>query len=130
MCGAINERGCSFLASGAVEGKVREGENSMMLETIIQHSILLMFEYRRIFSFNSLKMKDPSVSLKMQTRSCQSLLVSEMECWLLILIQTILLVFVLFGVCEFCDDSDIGLFVCSLRIAGKWHYYSKSQAEM
>ena len=109
---------------------MREGENPMMLETIIQHSILLMFEYRRIFSFNSLKMKDPSVSLKMQTRSCQSLLVSEMECWLLILIQTILLVFVLFGVCEFCDDSDIGLFVCSLRIAGKWHYYSKSQAEM
>ena len=89
MCGAINERDCSFLASGAVEGKVREGENQnqMMLETITQHSILLMFEYSRIFSFNSLKMKDPSVSLKMQTRGFQSVLVSEMECWLLILIQ-------------------------------------------
>lgn len=87
MCGAVNERDCSFLASGAVEGKVREGENQMMLETITQHSILLMFEYRRIFSFNSLKMKDPSVSLKMQTRGFQSMLFSEMECWLLILIQ-------------------------------------------
>ena len=42
MCGAINERGCSFLASGAVEGKVREGENQMMLETITQYDIVLI----------------------------------------------------------------------------------------
>lgn len=38
--------------------------------------------------------------------------------------------FVLFGICKFCDGSDIGLFMGGLRIAGKWRYYSKLQTEM
>ena len=37
---------------------------------------------------------------------------------------------VLFGVSKFRDGSDTGLLKCGLRIAGKWHYYSKLQTEM
>lgn len=41
-----------------------------------------------------------------------------------------LLVFVLLGIHKFYDGSNIGLLTGGLRIAGKWHYYSKVQTEM
>lgn len=54
-----------------------------------------------------------------------------MEYQLLIRIQNIAFGFcVLLGVSKFRDGSDIGLLKCSLRIAGKWHHYSKMQTEM
>lgn len=38
--------------------------------------------------------------------------------------------FVIFGICKFCDGSNIGLFMCGLRIAGMQHYNSKYQTEV
>lgn len=81
------------------------------------HSILLMLESRRIFSFNSLKWRAPLLALKCKQEAFNVHFSQKRNAGCSYWSKTLLLVFVLFGICKFCDDSNIGLFMCSLRVA-------------
>lgn len=91
------------------------------------HSTLLMRESRRVFSFNSLKWRVPLLALKCKQEAFNVLFPQKGNASCSYWSKTLLLVFVPFGICEFCD---IRFFMYGLRVVGKWHYYSKVQTEM
>lgn len=121
----LNVSGCKWegpqpplLWSRYKEGE-RKRESDADWRQLHNHSILLMLESRRIFSFNSLKWRAPLLTLKCKQEAFEVRFSQKWNAGCSYWSKTLLLVFVLLGIHTFCDGSNTGLLRGQLEDCGQ-----------
>lgn len=115
MCRAAGEALASSPLELMWEGEGRR-ESVDDWKQLHNHSILLMLESRRIFSFNSLKWRAPLLALKCKQEAFNVHFSQKWNVSCSYWSKTLLLVFVLFGICKFCDGNSRRLSVSGFVI--------------